>query len=154
MRTRTALIAAAIIVLAIGAAPAAGDPYETMIQDDNVLVYGSDSDVVTGMYLLRNLGVDRARITLPWSLAPPRPHARRRPRRFRADRPDAYAPSAATYTSSFIYHIDRAVQVGALFGVKIDLDIGFGAPRWAAAGFGTKDRFGAVNRPSPTEFAR
>ncbi len=154
MRTRTALIAAAIAVLAIGAAPAQGTPYETMIQDDNVLVYGSDSDVVTGMFLLRNLGVDRARITLPWSLAAPRPNDRRKPRRFRADRPDAYAPSAATYASSFIYHIDRAVQVGALYGVKIDLDIGFGAPRWAAAGFGTKDRFGAVDRPSPTEFGR
>ncbi|MDX6675022.1 MAG: hypothetical protein QOH11_2440 [Solirubrobacteraceae bacterium] len=154
MRTRTALIAAVIAALALGAAPARAAPYETMIQDDNVLVYGSDSDVSTGMGLLRNLGVDRARITLPWSLAAPRPKDRRKPRGFRADQPDAYAPSARTYRSTFIYRIDRAVLVGALNGVKIDLDIGFGAPRWAAAGFGSKDRFGAVNRPSPAEFAR
>jgi hypothetical protein len=152
MRTPAALIAAVITALALGAAPAWGAPYETMIQDDNVLVYGSDSDVATGMSLLHDLGVDRARVTLPWSLSAPRPNNPRKPRGFRADRPDAYAPSAATYRSRFIYNVDRAVRVGAAFGVKIDLDIGFGAPRWAALGFGTKDRFGAVDRPSPTEF--
>jgi hypothetical protein len=158
MRTRTALIAAiivaVIIVLAHGAAPVRAAPYETMIQDDNVLVYGSDANVATGMGLLRNLGVDRARITLPWSLAAPRPKDRRKPRGFRADQPDAYAPSVAKYRSTFIFRIDRAVVLGAANGVKIDLDLGFGAPRWAAAGFGSKDRFGAVNRPSPAEFAR
>jgi len=152
MRTRTALIAVVITALALGAAPARAAPYETMIQDDNVLVYGSDSDVTTGMGLLRNLGVDRARITLPWSLAAPRPKDPRKPRGFRADQPDAYAPSVRKYRSTFISRVDRAVIVGAAYGVKIDLDLGFGAPRWAAAGFGSKDRFGAVNRPSPREF--
>jgi hypothetical protein len=154
MRMRTALIAAVIAALALGSAPARAAPYETMIQDDNVLVYGSDSDVATGMGLLRNLGVDRARITLPWSLAAPRPKDRRKPRGFRADQPDAYASSARTYRSTFMYNIDRAVLVGARYGVKIDLDLGFGAPRWAAAGFGSKDHFGAVYHPSPAEFAR
>jgi hypothetical protein len=153
MRTRTALIAAVITAFALGAAPAGAAPYETMIQDDNVLVYGSDSDVATGMSVLHALGVDRARITVPWSLAAPRPNDRRKPRRFRADKPDAYAPSLAKYRSSFMYNVDRAVVVGSAYGVKLDLDLGFGAPRWAAAGFGTKDRVGAVNRPSPTEFA-
>ena len=60
MRTRTALIAALIAAMALVAAPAGAAPYETMIQDDNVLVYGSDSDVATGMSLLHALGVDRA----------------------------------------------------------------------------------------------
>jgi hypothetical protein len=154
MHTRTALIATVIVTLALGAAPARAAPYETMIQDDNVLVYGSDSDAAIGMGVLHNLGVDRARITVPWSLAAPRPNDRRKPRRFRPDQPDAYAPSAAKYRSTFIYRIDRAVRLGADHGVKVDLDIGFGAPRWAAAGFGSKDHFGAVNRPNPTEFAR
>jgi hypothetical protein len=154
MRTRTALIAAVVAALAIGASPARAAPYETMIQDDNVLVYGSDSDVATGMAVLHSLGVDRARITVPWSLAAPRPNDRRKPPRFRADKPDAYAPSLATYRSSFMYNVDRAVLFGAAYGVKLDLDLGFGAPRWAAAGLGSKDRVGAVNRPSPTEFAR
>jgi hypothetical protein len=154
MHTRTALIATVIVTLALGAAPARAAPYETMIQDDNVLVYGSDSDAAIGMGVLHNLGVDRARITVPWSLAAPRPNDRRKPRRFRSDQPDAYAPSAAKYRSTFIYRIDRAVRLGADHGVKVDLDIGFGAPRWAAAGFGSKDHFGAVNRPNPTEFAR
>src|SRR5229473_1822054 len=121
MRTRTALIAAVITALALGAAPARAAPYETMIQDDNVLVYGSDADVTTGMALLRNLGVDRARITLPWSLAAPRPKDRRKPRGFRADQPEAYAPSARTYRSTFIYRIDRAVVLGAYNHVKVDL---------------------------------
>ena len=58
MRTRTALIAAVVTALALGAAPAGAAPYETMIQDDNVLVYGSDSDVATGMSVLHALGVD------------------------------------------------------------------------------------------------
>src|SRR6266849_2426228 len=124
MRTRTALIAvviaAVIIALAPGAAPVRAAPYETMIQDDNVLVYGSDVDVATGMGLLRNLGVDRARITLPWSLAAPRPKDLRKPRGFRADQPDAYAPSARKYRSTFISRVDRAVIVGAAYGVKID----------------------------------
>ena len=154
MRTRTALIAPVLAALAIGASPAQAAPYETMIQDDQVLLYGSDSDVGTGMAVLHSLGVDRARITVPWSLAAPRPNDRRKPRRFRADKPDAYAPSLATYRSSFMYNVDRAVLDAAAYGVKLDLDLGFGAPRWAAAGFGTKDRVGAVNRPSPTEFAR
>jgi hypothetical protein len=154
MRTRTALIAALIAAMALVAAPARAAPYETMIQDDNVLVYGSDSEVVAGMEHLRSLGVDRARITVPWSLAAPRPKDLRKPRGFRGDQPDAYAPSAAKYRSTFMYHIDRAVLFAAAYGLKVDLDLGFGAPRWAAAGFGSKDHFGAVNRPSPTEFAR
>jgi hypothetical protein len=154
MRTRTALIAALIAAMALVAAPAGAAPYETMIQDDNVLVYGSDLEVVVGMEHLRSLGVDRARITVPWSLAAPRPKDLRKPRGFRGDQPDAYAPSARRYRSTFIYRIDRAVLVAASFGLKVDLDIGFGAPRWAAAGFGSKDHFGAVNRPSPVEFGR
>ncbi|HEV7462278.1 MAG TPA: hypothetical protein VGN78_17225 [Solirubrobacteraceae bacterium] len=148
------MIAAFIATLGVAAAPARAAPYETMVQDDNVLVYGTDTDVATGMGVLRNLGVDRARITLPWSLAAPRPKDNRKPRGFRADQPDAYAPSVRNYRKTFISRIDRAVFIAASFGIKVDLDIGFGAPRWGAAGFGRKDRFGAVDRPSPAEFAK
>src|SRR5437763_9708176 len=149
MHRRTALIATLLGVLAIGATPARAAPYETMVQDDNVFVYGSDSDVRAGMAVLSFLGVDRARITVPWSLAAPSPNSRRKPKHFRGDNPDAYAPSVKRYPASFIYRIDRAVLIGAAYGVKIDLDIGFGAPRWAAAGLGSKDRFGAILRPNP-----
>jgi hypothetical protein len=153
MRTLTALTAA-VVALTVGAVPAHTAPYETMIQDDNVVVYGSDQEAANGLGVVSDLGADRVRITVPWSLTAPRPNDRRAPRRFRGDQPDAYAPSRRGYLSSFIYRIDRAVLLASRVGVRVDLDIGFGAPRWAAAGLGTKDRFGAVDRPSPREFGR
>jgi len=153
MRTRTPLTLA-IVALALGAAPAHSAPYDTMIQDDNVLVYGSPQDAANGLAIMSSLGVDRVRITVPWSLAAPSPKSRRAPRHFRGEQPDAYAPSRRTYYSTFISRIDRAVVLAAQAGIKVDLDIGFGAPRWAAAGFGSRDRLGAVDRPSAREFGR
>ena len=64
MRTHTAL-AAAVVALTVGAAPARAAPYETMIQDDNVVVYGSDQQAANGLGMLSGLGVDRVRITVP-----------------------------------------------------------------------------------------
>src|SRR2546421_220494 len=59
MRTRTPLTLA-IVALALGAAPAHAAPYDTIIQDDNVLVYGSPQDAANGLAIMSSLGaVDR-----------------------------------------------------------------------------------------------
>ena len=117
---RIALVACALT--AVGAAPAHA-ALETVLQDDGMLLHKPAGEVAGSMATIAALGVDRVRLTANWAALAPEPEAEQRPE-FDAGDPAAY--EQARWAS-----LDRAVRLAALNGLKVVLDVGFWAPRWA-----------------------
>jgi hypothetical protein len=105
------------------AAPALAVP-ETVLQDDAVLLHSDDAGVMQAMQELKQLGVDRVRITAGWSVLAPSPDSPTPPAGFDGSDPAAYAPLIWR-------NLDRAVRDAHAVGLKLDIDIAFWAPRWA-----------------------
>jgi hypothetical protein len=106
------------------AAPALAAP-ETVLQDDAVLLHSDDAGVMQAMQELKQLGVDRVRITAGWSVLAPSPDSPTPPAGFDGSDPAAYPPLIWR-------NLDRAVRDAHAVGLKLDIDIAFWAPRWAA----------------------
>jgi hypothetical protein len=118
---RIALLAAAA---ALALAPAAhGAPIETVVQDDALFLHGSDAEVADGLAKLRELGVDRLRLTAGWSVIAPDPDA--------ATAPAFDAADPAAYPQGNWANLDRAVRMATAAGIRPMIDIAFWAPRWA-----------------------
>jgi hypothetical protein len=136
--------------LTIAAALAAAPPahaVETLMQDD-ALVLGSPTEagVDGALAQMRALGVDRLRLTASWREIAPDRDAPQRPAGFDPADPAAYGGAA-------IAAVDRAVRLAAANGLRVMVDLAFGAPLWA-----TRSRTGApdvdsVTEPDPAEFA-
>ena len=117
-------LAVSLAVTFAGGAPAAGErPVETVMQDDALMLHGSERRVREVTDDMRSLGVDRVRITASWFLLAPGRETEERPE-FDATDPDAYSDSAWV-------HLDRAVKAVVRSGMKPMLDLAFFAPRWA-----------------------
>jgi hypothetical protein len=100
--------------------PAAGP---TIVQDDAEVLFRSDARVRATMRTLRSLGIDWLRVTANWSFIAPSPTSPRAPR-FDAADPDAYPRGAWA-------RLDRAVRLADAAGLRVMIDVGFWAPRWA-----------------------
>jgi len=102
-----------------------GRVMETTLQDDAVFLHRPAAQVRTAARQVAALGADRVRLTAGWSAIAPRPRARRMPRgRFAGANP-------ATYPADAWSALDTAVRAARDAGLKVQLDIGFWAPRWA-----------------------
>lgn len=129
---------AAVLVLAVGAAPAIGPGFgaapaaaaaargtqEAILQDDDHLVHASDAVVASTLEELAGLGVDRVRITLLWGATA---------------LPGGWAP------------YDRVVTLAGQRGIAVLLNLTGPAPP-DAAGPGSGLRAGPVEDPSPATF--
>jgi hypothetical protein len=96
---------------------------ETVIQDDAVLLHGSDAQVSDALDKIKALGIDRVRVTAGWSVIAPEPDA--------PVRPDFDATDPAAYPPGNWNNLDRIVRMANAVGVKVMIDIAFWAPRWA-----------------------
>ena len=146
IRIRAAL-AVALAGAGAGAAAAPAPAVETLMQDDGV-VLGSPSEAAAGEALaqMRALGVDRLRLTAGWrSLAPARDETRK-PAGFEASDPGAYSGAA-------IAAVDRGVRLAAANGLRVMLDMAFGAPLWATASRTGDEEIDSASQPDPAEFA-
>ncbi len=117
-----------LAVLATGAAllvPAssAHAALETLIQDDASMLHRTPAQVRATMQKLRSLGVDRVRLTANWSVLTRDPDGETRPAF------DARDPAA--YPQALWDGLDDAVRLAREEGLKVMIDIGFWAPRWA-----------------------
>jgi hypothetical protein len=144
MRSVVALVFACAGLAA--AAPGA-HAVETLMQDDAVVLGGrSEASVSEALGQMRALGVDRLRLTASWrSLAPARDATRR---------PAGLDPSdPAAYDGPALAAIDRAVRLAGPRGLRVLLDLAFGAPLWATASRTGDVAVDSVTRPDPQEFA-
>jgi hypothetical protein len=117
---------------------------QTTIQDDTVLLHGTDASVKSAMAQIASLGFTYVRLTAGWSAVSP-------------DSTAAKIPGApfdpgdpTTYPTGGFHELDRAVVDAHDDGLKVMLDVAFWAPRWAVP-------LGSANgenryEPNPTLF--
>jgi hypothetical protein len=111
-----------LVVASIARALPANSP-ETVVQDDAVLLHGTDAQITDALGKIRALGIDRVRVTAGWSVIAPQPDSAQRPT-FDDTDPAAYPPGNWD-------NLDRIVKMADAVGVKVMIDIAFWAPRWA-----------------------
>lgn len=109
-------------VAAVARALPAASP-ETVVQDDAVLLHGTDAQVAEALARIKALGIGRVRVTAGWSVIAPDPDAAVRPE-FDATDPAAYPPGNWN-------NLDRIVRLADAAGIRVMIDIAFWAPRWA-----------------------
>ena len=95
----------------------------SILQDDAEFLYHSDARVRANMRELRRLGVDWLRLTAPWSNIAPGPALRSDPTSTRRTRVPTPRAPGAVWTGRSRTPMTKAV--------KVMIDIGFWAPRWA-----------------------
>lgn len=138
---RLALVLLALVLLALLAAPAtadAGQRQESVFQDDNLLLYRGDAVSDRTFDELRDLGVDRVRLSVPWRALAPSPKADRKPAPLR-------------YRAADFHPWDHALRAARARDMDVLLNVTGGAPIWAT---GRRDgkRVSRQYKPSPREF--
>ena len=139
MRRAAAALPALASVLALAAPAAAGQRQESVFQDDNLLMYRGDRVSDRTFDELRDIGVDRVRLSVPWRALAPNFRSTRKPRRLR-------------YREADFHPWDHALRAARARGIGVLMNVTGGAPMWATA----KRRGRHASRqykPSPREFA-
>src|SRR3954469_6561353 len=117
---------------------------EITLQDDAQFLHRPAAQVRSTARRVAALGADRVRLTAGWSVLSPRPRSRRVP-----GAPFDVSDSA-TYPRAKWTALDTAVKAADAAGLKVQIDVGFWAPRW---GVGRASRNGRGRwRPDPALF--
>lgn len=137
------LLAIAIVLLL--AAPASASPtQESTLQDDERLLYSPPDRVRATLDELRDLGVDRLRLTLVWKGIAPAPASRARPAGFDASDPAAYP--AGTWDKFELVTTEARAR-----GMDVSFNLTAPAPLWATA-VPPREDVAETFEPSPAEF--
>ncbi len=119
-----ALAMACVLTAAMAPANAAASAtQESLLQDDNQLVYASPSHAEAVLAQLASLGIERIRISVIWALVAPDPMSTTRPN-FDATNPAAYPAGAWD-------RYDVLVTDAQALGLKVDFNFTSPAPYWA-----------------------
>ncbi|HVF76679.1 MAG TPA: hypothetical protein VNA28_00155 [Solirubrobacteraceae bacterium] len=120
-----------------------GRGLETIVQDDGLLLYRPAAEVQAAVARMKQLGIDRVRITASWSSLAPDADSDTKPAAFDGSDPAAY--EQARWGG-----LDTAIRAIRAAGLRALVDIGFWAPHWA-----TSDPPGPRARANidPQEFA-
>ena len=105
-------------------APSSSRGLETTLQDDGLLLYRPQAEVEAAVARMRELGIDRVRITASWSSLTRAAEEETKPADFNAADPGAY--EQARWRG-----LDDAIRAIRAAGLKALVDIGFWAPHWA-----------------------
>jgi hypothetical protein len=105
-------------------APVSARGLETIIQDDGLLLYRPAAEVQAAVARMKELGIDRVRVTAHWSSLTREPESGIKPAGFEARDPGAY--EQARWQG-----LDTAIRAIRGAGLKALVDIGFWAPHWA-----------------------
>ena len=111
-------------VSALAAKASSGRGLETIVQDDGLLLYRPAAEVQAAVMRMKELGIDRVRITASWSSLTRLPESDIKPPGFDAADPGAY--EHARWRG-----LDTAIRAIRGAGLKALVDIGFWAPHWA-----------------------
>jgi hypothetical protein len=94
-----------------------------ILQDDAKLIYSSPESVSSTLQTLKNMGVDRVRVSVVWQLLAPKPNAAKKPR-FDATNPNAYRPGVWA-------RWDFLDRVATQDGLQVYFQPTAPAPNWA-----------------------
>jgi hypothetical protein len=117
------LALAASALLGLPGAPARADGTQITILEDDPMVLAHPNATLER---LRALGVSTLRLSVPWAEVAPESQSTRRPA-FDATNPAAYGRSVWVGW-------DEVMIAASEVGIRIDLDLAPGAPRWATGG--------------------
>ena len=126
--------------LTIGAPAAANQRQESIFMDDNLLLYRGDAVSDRTLDELRDLGVDRVRVSLHWR-AVAREHR------------SATRPAGPDYDLSTLHAIEHVLRAARLRGIEVLVNVTGGAPLWAT-GSRNRRKVSRQYRPDPKEFRR
>ena len=104
--------------------PISGRGLETIVQDDGLLLYRPAAEVQAAVARMKELGIDRVRITASWSSLTRLPESDAKPKSFDGSDPAAY--EQARWKG-----LDTAIRAIRGAGLRALIDIGFWAPHWA-----------------------
>jgi hypothetical protein len=122
---RALAMACALTAVVAPARAVASTTQESILQDDNQLVYSSPDHVAAVLAQLASLGVERIRVSVIWALVAPNPTSDTRPN-FDATNPAAYPAGAWN-------RYDVLVTDAQADGIQVDFDVTSPAPYWATA---------------------
>ena len=142
--TLVGLLACTLVSLLLAGSPLPSRNLQTTIQDDAVLLHGSDSSVQNAVNQIAHLGFNYVRLTASWSTLSPQSNSVNMPR------PPFDPTNSATYPYSGFHDLDRAIVDAHAAGLKVMVDVAFWAPRWAVpvGSPGGQNRY----EPNPTLF--
>ncbi len=106
------------------ARPSSTPGLETILQDDGLLLHRPAEEVAAATQRMKQLGIDRVRITASWSSLTRAPESETKLEGFNAADPGAYEQARWT-------QLDTAIRAIRAAGMKALVDIGFWAPHWA-----------------------
>ncbi|HYF27612.1 MAG TPA: hypothetical protein VD931_17860 [Baekduia sp.] len=147
MRHRLSAALLAALAAAACAVPtaSASTTQESTFQDDPLLVYGTPAQQYRTLDQLKQLGVDRIRVTVFWNIVAPAPESETRPAGFDAADPAAYPPTAWD-------RYDRLVRAANYLGIGVNFNPTAPAPLWATGDPGDRKDLADVWAPDPKEF--
>ena len=135
---------AAAAALALPGAAGAAASQESVFMDDSELVFGTDEKVEATFSILRDLGVDRVRVSVLWNLLAPEPRSTTRPT-FGAGGPS----DPAAYPAAAWNRYDRLVTAARRHGIELLFTITAPGPFWASSNPGLQQ---AMLDPNPSDF--
>lgn len=121
------ILTAALVLCALFFAPAARASLtqQSILMDDNELIYSSPGHVAATLARLRSLGVDVVKVSVVWGLVAPDAKSATQPK-FNATDPQAYPPGAWD-------RYDTVVRVATGLGMRVYFQLTPFTPTWGLA---------------------
>jgi hypothetical protein len=116
---------AAVLALAVTATAGASSTQESILMDDNLLLYRGDAVATATLKEAKDLGVDRVRVNVLWKAIAPYPESRTRP----GGLTDATDP--AQYPQGTFNTLDHLLREAKAQGIRVLVDVTGPAPLWA-----------------------
>lgn len=134
--------AAALVAFLLAAAPAAADQgQESVFMDDNLLLYRGPERATATLRELKEIGVDRVRVTLHWHHFAPDATKARRPR------------GELHYGPPVFDNHDHLLREARELGIEVLVNVSGSAPLWATGNYRGRKLNGEY-KPDPVEFGR
>jgi hypothetical protein len=137
------LLAALLVLAALPSVASASPTQESMFQDDPLLVYAAPERVSSTLDRLAELGVNRIRVSVFWSLLAPAND--------QVQKPAFDATDPAAYPAALWERYDRLIRGAQQRGIGVNLNFTSPIPRWAA-GESPRADLQSTFGPNPEEF--
>jgi hypothetical protein len=145
-RYLAALVAVCALTCALPARALASGTEESILMDDQQLIYSSPQQTEWTLQQAKALGIDRVKVSVVWYLVAPDPNSKRAPK-FDASNPDAYPYGAwARY--------DRIVSYAQQLGLRVYFQLTPPAPAWAVGKNRPTQGYPWSQKPSASEFGQ
>lgn len=144
-----AIAAACALVCALPAIARASPTEQSILIDDNELIYATPSQVAQTLQRAAALGIEQVKVSMVWSLVAPDADSTHRPD-FNAADPAAYPPGAWD-------RYDTLVRLATEYGISVYFQFTAPAPLWAVPA-NPKNQpyrwYPYTQRPDPTAFGQ